>query len=105
MSKINEILVVEESNDSSIYLYKEGAFWKAYQQSAYLLLKHCNVDYLVKHKYVKYVSTDVFYIGFPQSALQTLFKDDKLEYPDGGKTSDSNVCINLISSTGYKFYI
>ena len=85
MSKINEILSVEESNDSNIYLYKEGAFWKAYQQSAYLLLKHCNVDYIVKHKYVKYVSTTVFYIGFPQSALRTLFKDDKLEYPDEGR--------------------
>jgi len=36
------------------FLYKEGAFWKAYQQSAYLLLKHCNVDYIVKYKYVKY---------------------------------------------------
>jgi len=51
MSKINEILVVEESNDSSIYLYKEGAFWKAYQQSAYPFLRMTNLNTLMEEKH------------------------------------------------------
>lgn len=35
MASIAEILKKEELLEPRIYLYKEGAFWKAYQYSAY----------------------------------------------------------------------
>jgi len=34
--KMTDILTFEFGNKGEIHLYKEGLFWKAYQQSAYL---------------------------------------------------------------------
>src|SRR5574344_2003917 len=80
--KIEALLQTEETNVSHIFLYKEGVFWKAYQRSAYGLLRHCDVKYRVKHRYVKCVATDVLSVGFPEAALVRLFDGDRLEHLD-----------------------
>ncbi|GHT52891.1 hypothetical protein FACS189440_22320 [Bacteroidia bacterium] len=36
---ISGIFFIEEGNISHIHLYKEGSFWKAYEQSAYLFFE------------------------------------------------------------------
>jgi hypothetical protein len=33
---IQEITTIEDRNTGEVHLYKEGIFWKTYQQSAYL---------------------------------------------------------------------
>lgn len=88
--KIEALLQTEETNVSHIFLYKEGVFWKAYQRSAYALLRHCEVKYLVKHRYVKCVAVDVFFVGFPETALARLFDGDRLEHLD-----EKRICIAL----------
>jgi hypothetical protein len=85
MATIKEIIAIEEENNSNIYLYSEGIFWKAYQRSAYMFLQHCRVNYMVKHRFVKSVLREVYSIGFPHSALPKLFKEDEIEYLDEKK--------------------
>ena len=70
---LKEIAERESHNESCIYLYREGIFWKAYQKSAFLLLKHCKVNYAVKHRFVKSADCEIFSLGFPQNALERLF--------------------------------
>lgn len=60
---------VKETSEAfpNIVLFKEGNFWKAYQQSAYLFSKHI-ADYRVKKKYVKTIGDTLYSLGFPVSA-------------------------------------
>jgi hypothetical protein len=66
------MLKSESANTRTIHLYLEGMFWKAYQRSAYQLLKHCHVDYMVKRRYVKSAEAEVYSLGFPRATLQKL---------------------------------
>lgn len=75
--KTSDILTLELANKGEIHLYKEGVFWKAYQQSAYLF--HTRVcPYQVKTKYIKCIGKSVASSGFPDSSLPHLFKEDVL---------------------------
>jgi len=40
---IQEITTIEDQNTGEIRLHKEGIFWKAYQQSAYLFTREVKV--------------------------------------------------------------
>lgn len=64
-----EILQRESSNTDLIHLYKEGLFWKAYEQSAYLFVNSIT-SYKVKSKYDKKTRQDIIYIGLPQISLE-----------------------------------
>ena len=64
-----EILQRESSNTDLIHLYKEGLFWKAYEQSAYLFA-HNIATYKVKSKYDKKTRQDIIYIGLPPISLE-----------------------------------
>lgn len=68
MSTIKERIEKEQSNTEKIYLYKEGIFYRAYERSAYLWMKHiCN--YEIKKRYVKTINRTIVYLGFPMSVL------------------------------------
>lgn len=63
-----EIYETELNNQDSIYLYKEGMFWRAYQHSAYFTvrdLKSCTP----LRKTVKKIKAELVYIGFPDTVL------------------------------------
>lgn len=62
--KVSEILQMEQTYTESIILHKEGLFWRAYERSAYLLLKHYRQFQLTK-KRVKYLEKEIVYCGFP----------------------------------------
>lgn len=66
-----EIIKQEETNTTAIYLYKEGAFWKAYEMSAFLF---CEIvqKYKPTKKEVKTLGHEVIAIGFPDAALELL---------------------------------
>ena len=64
--KIKEIQTYAEAGN--IILYKEGNFWKAYEQSAYLFVKNIK-EYLVQKKYLKIVSSEVVSLGFPVPSI------------------------------------
>lgn len=70
MPSIKQIIEKERQNPGKIYLYKEGIFYRAYNRSAYLWVRHI-CEYEVKTRFVKTVGGNVFYIGFPVTALET----------------------------------
>jgi len=84
MSSISDIIKTESENVSSIYLYQEGIFWKVYQKSAYAVHTRFRKDFMVKTKFVKVASCNVYSIGFPLSSFPSVFQDAEVE-KIGGK--------------------
>lgn len=74
---IDGILFIEDCNLTHIHLYKEGSFWKAYERSAFLFVKHIKA-YRTKKKFYKNMQQDVISIGFPDVALSRLIDTQKV---------------------------
>ncbi len=77
---IKDILQLEKEN-TQILLIKEGLFWKAYERSAYMFIKHIKTYRLTK-KFYKNVKQEVVYLGFPQNSIsniKSICKEKKLE--------------------------
>ena len=68
---IIEILKIESVNTGCINLFKEGIFWRIYQQSAYLFIKHIK-DLKALKKFYKNVNREVVYAGFPDAILSQI---------------------------------
>jgi hypothetical protein len=71
--RISDILIKENNNSGQIILHKEGLFWRAYEQSAYLFSKHVR-KYQVIRKHFKNVEKDIVFLGFPHSAKEDVLK-------------------------------
>lgn len=65
-----EILEREDATSKSIYLYKEGMFWKAYEYSAYRFVFSV-MKCKPKKQHFKGTSQEMVHIGFPFSTLDT----------------------------------
>lgn len=57
MSSLIDNLSQESKNTDRIYLYREGVFYKAYERSAYLFVKHIK-PFMVKKRLVKSVKRE-----------------------------------------------
>lgn len=68
---IADILKKEASEKGRIILFKEGIFWRAYEESALLFTKHIKAYQLTK-KYFKNVESEVVFCGFPNTTLDEL---------------------------------
>lgn len=71
MPSIKEKLKFEERNERTVRLWPEGAFYKAYERSAYLFVSQVR-SYEVRRLFVKSIGQDVMSIGFPQTVLTSL---------------------------------
>ena len=68
MPKIEEILHHErERNINDLVLFLEGKFWKAYEQSAYVLTRL--YGFKPTKRYIKLINEEVISVGFPEEAL------------------------------------
>jgi hypothetical protein len=65
---VKEKIAQELNNENSIYLLKEGIFWRAYNQSAMRFVNNLKPLKIIR-KYIKKVKQDIFYCGFPESSL------------------------------------
>ena len=72
--KVQEILKIEKDNRASIFLFKEGFFWRAYERSAFRFVKKNIQGYSVIKRYIKYVKQDVVFIGFPLDNIDKIVK-------------------------------
>lgn len=63
----------EQDNSTSIFLHREGLFWKAYEYSAYLFVRDIRA-YNPQKKEVKSLKTDVVSLGFPDRVLDEILK-------------------------------
>lgn len=68
---IADILKKEASEKGRILLFKEGIFWRAYEESALLFTKHIKAYQLTK-KFFKNVGCEVVFCGFPSTTLNEL---------------------------------
>jgi hypothetical protein len=81
MTKQEIINFEQAANGSTITLVKEGMFWRAYEQSAYLFTRLFWPDLKVNGGFVKAVGKEVFYVGFPDASLQGKVVDKLPEVP------------------------
>lgn len=100
MALIADILVEEAKLVDRIILYKEGIFWKAYQYSAYRVLKR-QPTFKVKKRFIKTVDCEVISLGFPDKTLKRLFLEEELKYID--EKTILIVCKGFIMSD-YEFW-
>lgn len=85
MSNLVEILSKEQENGRTIYFYREGVFYKAYEQSAYLFVKYVK-PFLVKKKHIKSVNQNIVSVGFPTKSLINYFPKEKIK--EAGNTAE-----------------
>ncbi len=72
----------ENAQSNLITLVKEGLFWRAYEQSAYLFTRLFWPELKVNGGYVKSAGKEVYYVGFPDASLQKVL--DKI--PEVGES-------------------
>ncbi len=63
--KISEKLAKEDG--SRIWLYKQGVFWTAYEESALMLQEYKRLK--INKKWVKELGKEVWHVGFPDRVL------------------------------------
>ncbi len=66
--KVSDILALERSGSPTLYLHKEGKFWRAWEQSAYLFHTHFKAFQLIK-RHFKNQNEYLVYLGFPENTL------------------------------------
>lgn len=83
MTKL-EICAIEDTNPGQVNLYPEGAFYKAYQQSAWLLCTRVH-PFKVSARSLKGLGVPLLSVGFPQSSLDKFSAGLSVaENPSGG---------------------
>jgi len=90
--QVAKIIGLEKANTNCVYLLKEGLFYRAYNRSAMRVVRHLK-PYKINRKYVKKVQQEIFYIGFPESSLETILqqaKNKSWQIKESEKLSDDN---------------
>ena len=72
-------VTLQQQDTTKIFLFKEGVFYKAYNEGAFLLKDR---DYKVAVKKIKSVEHEVLSIGFPVSVFEKLKDEFVFEFFD-----------------------
>ena len=93
MAQIGDILEKEQKReteraDKTIHLYQEGNFYRAYEWSAWLCVKHVNPQMKVTRKPLKGSNDTFCFVGFPVSSLPKYTPDGGRVSPAGEKEMD-----------------
>ncbi len=78
-----EIILREEQNEDSIWLYREGMFMKAYERSAFFAHTLIN-EFKLSNRYIKTVNMDVISLGFPEQTVPKWLNGYVYEYVQDG---------------------
>ncbi len=104
MAKIKDIIAGEDNSRQVIKLYKEGIFYKAYEYSAFLFVKHIKA-YQVKHKYSVQLKKDLVSIGFPMTSFSSLPIPESFSVNDFGDLKElslSEEALDLLAFEQWK---
>ncbi len=88
-----EIFKNEELNTQHIYLRKEGNFWRAHNQSAYLMCRDVDPKLKVSRKYIRKEGQYDFSVGFPVAVLNKWMHKYILEF---GPEGDGQMCYTRV---------
>lgn len=81
-------VTLQQQDTTKIFLFKEGVFYKAYNEGAFLLKDR---DYKVVVKHIKSIENEVLSIGFPISVLEKLKENRQSEEYDNYVSLQSNI--------------
>lgn len=70
-------VTLQQQDTTKIFLFKEGVFYKAYNEAAFLLK---NKNYKVAVKKIKSIENEVLSIGFPVSVFEKLNDEFVFEF-------------------------
>lgn len=79
-----DILKQENEHSETIHLHKEGAFWKAYEYSAYIFV-FAVMNCKPKKQVFREIDSEMVHIGFPLASLEKL--KDKFSFVSKEDTS------------------
>ena len=86
-------VTLQRQDTTKIFIFKEGVFYKAYNEGAFLLK---DKNYKVAVKKIKSIENEVLSIGFPISVLEKLKENRQpLEY-DNYCSLQSNIVFSLL---------
>ena len=86
-------VTLQQQDTTKIFLFKEGVFYKAYNEGAFLLQDR---NYKVAVKKIKSVENEVLSIGFPISVLEKLKENRQIEEYDNYCSLQSNIVFSLL---------
>ncbi|MCL2414685.1 MAG: four helix bundle protein [Bacteroidales bacterium] len=93
MNTKKEIFDYENAHSNRITLVKNGKFWRAHEQSAYLLTRHFWTDIKVNGGYVKSAKQEIYYVGFPETSLQEKILDKLPEVAGAVVLMHTETCV------------
>jgi len=100
--KTEDILQIEDCGEGIINLVRDKLFWQAWNKSAFLFVMHIK-DYQVQKRFIKKVSQEAAWIGFPSSALNTIRQTaEKKGFGWEQKSADHILVNNVTPSIGYE---
>ena len=86
-------VTLQQQDTTKIFLFKEGIFYKAYNEGAFLLRDR---NYKVTIKKIKSIENEVLSIGFPISVLEKLKENRQSEEYDNYCSLQSNIVFSLL---------
>ena len=86
-------VTLQQQDTTKIFLFKEGLFYKAYNEGAFLLK---DKNYKVAVKKIKSIENEVLSIGFPISVLEKLKENRQPEEYDNYCSLQSNIVFSLL---------
>ena len=86
-------VTLQQQDTTKIFIFKEGVFYKAYNEGAFLLK---DKNYKVAIKHIKSIENEVLSIGFPISVLEKLKENRQPEEYDNYCRLQSNIVFSLL---------
>ncbi len=86
-------ITLQQQDTTKIFLFKEGVFYKAYNEGVFLLK---DKNYKVAIKHIKSIENEVLSIGFPISVLEKLKENRQPEEYDNYCSLQSNIVFSLL---------
>ena len=86
-------VTLQRQDTTKIFIFKEGVFYKAYNEGAFLLK---DKNYTVAIKHIKSIENEVLSIGFPISVLEKLKENRQPEEYDNYCSLQSNIVFSLL---------
>ena len=86
-------VTLQQQDTTKIFIFKEGVFYKAYNEGVFLLK---DKNYKVAIKHIKSIENEVLSIGFPISVLEKLKENRQPEEYDNYCSLQSNIVFSLL---------
>ena len=95
---ILEKVTLQQQDTTKIFLFKEGVFYKAYNEAAFLLK---DKNYKVTVKKIKNIENEVLSIGFPVSVFEKLKDEFVFEFFEWYAVYNTNTFFDNESYTNW----